>query len=276
MIKILTILALLSVASFSKMIGGIAMSVDGEPITVNEIKRFQTVSKLSKEDAINALIQQRLEEKALRENGIFVNDYDVDNAIKDIASRNNLSVEAFKKELQKGGLSFKKYKSDLASKIKKEKLYKKIVSGRLKKPDDGALKAYYNSHKKLFKIPGNIEVLEYTSANGKALQMLQSNPMLNRKDIKMRQMSIDPRKVNPKLIELLMKTPDSKFTPIINTGKGFAMFFVKSKKPATTLPFSKVKNDVFAMVMKEKENALLIEYFEKKKSEAVIKVVRKI
>jgi hypothetical protein len=29
------------------------------------------------------------------------------------------------------------------------------------------------------------------------------------------------------------------------------------------------------MVMKEKENALLIEYFEKKKSEAVIKVVRK-
>jgi parvulin-like peptidyl-prolyl isomerase len=276
MIKILTALSLVSVMGFARMIGGIAMSVDGEPITVSEIKRFQAASHLSKDDAINALVQQRLEEKALRENGIFVNDYDVDVAIADIAKRNSLSVEQFKKELSKQGLAFPAYKAELAAKIKKEKLYKKIVAPRMKKPDDAALKAYYNSNKKRFKIPGNIEVLEYSSKKGESLQKLQSNPMLNQKDIKMKAMSIDPRKVNPKLVGLLKKTPDSKFTPIINTGKGFVTFFVKGKKASKTLSFEEVKNDIFMMVMKDRENALLTEYFEKKKSEAIIKVVRKI
>jgi parvulin-like peptidyl-prolyl isomerase len=275
MIKILTILTVVSVVGFARMIGGIAMSVDGEPITVSEIKRFQTATKLSKEDAINALIQQRLEEKALRENGIFVNDYDLDKAISDIAKRNSLSVENFKKELAKQGISFANYRQELASKIKKEKLYKKIVSPRMKKPDDAALKAYYNLHKQEFKIPGNIEVLEYSSKRGESLQKLQVNPMLNLPDVKMKEISIDPRRVNPKLVALLKKTPDSKFTPIINTGKGFVTFFVKSKKPEKSLSFDEVKNDVFMMVMKERENALLTEYFEKKKSEAIIKVVRK-
>jgi parvulin-like peptidyl-prolyl isomerase len=275
MIKILTVVSLLSMTLFARMIGGIAMSVDGEPITVNEIKRFQTATKLSKEDAINALIQQRLEEKALRENGIYVNDYDIDNAIADIAKRNSLSVEKFKKELSRQGITFANYKVELASKMKKEKLYKKIVSPRMKKPDDAALQAYYNSHQKQFKIPGNIEVLEYSSKKGESLQKLQSNPMLNQKDIKMKAMSIDPRRMNPKLVALLKKTPDSKFTPIINTGKGFVTFFVKAKKAQKTLSFEDVKNDVFMMVMKDRENALLTEYFEKKKSEAIIKVVRK-
>jgi hypothetical protein len=40
MIKILTVVSLLSITLFARMIGGIAMSVDGEPITVSEIKRL--------------------------------------------------------------------------------------------------------------------------------------------------------------------------------------------------------------------------------------------
>ena len=58
MIKILTVLALMFSFSFARMIGGVAMTVDNEPITLAEIKTFQKQNHISKEDAVNALVQK--------------------------------------------------------------------------------------------------------------------------------------------------------------------------------------------------------------------------
>jgi parvulin-like peptidyl-prolyl isomerase len=275
MLKLLSILAFLLTLVDARMIGGIALSVDGEPITIGEIKRFQALSHLDKKRATEALIQQKLEEKEIQKEGIFVNDMEIDEAIKNIAKQNGVSVQTLKSEIAKQGLTYAQYRKNLSDRIKKDKLYKKIVAGRIKKPDDVAIKAFYNQNIQMFKTPEALKVLEYSSPAGEALARLQKNPMLNIKGIRQRELTIDPRAVNPKLLELLKKTPDSKFTPIINTGNGYVMFFMKGKIPSKTIPLESVKDKITALLMQKRQEQLLNEFFQKKKSEAVIKIVRK-
>ena len=184
-------------------------------------------------------------------------------------------MAGLKAGLAKQGITLTKFKEDLAQKMQHDKLYKMILSKRLKQPDDAALRAYYESHKKAFKLPGDIQVIEYSAKDGKALQMLQMQPMMNHPDVKMQEKTIKATKVNPKLFALLLQTPETKFTQIINTGDGFVTFFVKEKGKDTVVGFEQAKPNIAARLMKEREQALLIEFFEKKKSEAIIKVIRK-
>jgi len=275
MIKIFTLLALMFALSFAGMIGGVSMTVDDEPITLSEIRAFQKQNKISKEDAVNALIQQKLEEEAIKSEKIYVNPQEVDQAMAVFAKKNGVDIAGLKAGLTKQGVRIEKFRSDLEKKLKSDKLYKKILGARLKKADDASLKAYYEKHKKEFKMPGNIKVIEYTSPDGKALQMKQMQPMMNQENVKMSEKTIEAAKTNPKLFALLLQTPETSFTQIINTGKGYVMFFIKEKAKDSIVGFDQAKQNIFARVMKEKEQALLIEFFEKKKSEAIIKVIRK-
>jgi len=275
MTKTFALLALLFSLSYARMISGIAMTVDNEPITLLEIKTFQKLSKLSKEESINALIQKKLEAKAIKENGIFVSDHDVDEETEMFAKRNGIDLAGLKAGLQKQGVTMSRFKSDLREKLKRDKLYKKILAGRLQKADDEALKAYYKAHKKEFKLPGNIKVIKYTAKDGRPLQALQMQPMMRHDGVKMREVTVDATKANPKLFGLLMQTPESKFTQIINMGKEFVTFFIKQKGRDRVVAFEKAKQNIFGMLMKEQEQALLMEFFEKKRSEAIVKVIRK-
>ncbi len=275
MIKILTVVSLVMTVGFARMIGGIAMTVDNAPITLAEIKAFQTQNRVSKEDAVNALVQKKLEEEAVAEAGIFVSPLEVEQEAALFAKKNGVDIAGLKAELTKRGTSYEAFKADIQAKLKRDKLYKKILAGRLKKADDATLQAYYETHKKEFKIPGDIKVIEYHSKKGEALQAKKMQPMLNVPDIQTKNKTIEAAKVNPRLFALLLQTPTKSFTQIIKTEKDFVMFFIKSKSKDKIVSFEKAKPTIFARVMKEREQALLIEYFEKRKSEATIKVIRK-
>ena len=275
MIKIFTLLALMFSLSQARMIGGVSMTVDNEPITLTEIAQFQQANRASKEDAVNGLIQRKLEEQAIREKGIVISPYDVDKAAEGFAKENGVDMSGLEAGLKKQGKSLGVFKKEIGDKLKREKLYKKILGSRLKKADEKEIKAYYDGHKESFKMPGDIEVIEYRAKEGKDLQMLIMAPMMNHPTVKMEEKVIEASKVNPKLYGLLLQTPETKFTQIINTGEAFVTFFIKEKAPESVVGYDTAKQNIFARVMKDKEQALLIEFFEKRKSEATVKVIRK-
>ncbi len=276
MIKIVFILSLMWIAIQAKMIGGVAMVVNNKPITLNEIKSFQQKNRVSKEDAVNALIQKKIEEEEIIKKGFHVSSQELNNQIAKIAQRNNMSVEEFQLALQKDGKDYDKFRLDIEDKIKKEKLYRSIIGNRLKKADESVVRDYYEKNKNKFKMPGSVEVLEYLSNSGEVLSAIASQPMVQFPNVKVTPKTIPLNKINPQVAMLLVKTADSSFTQVINAGNGtFAMFFVKSKRKGSIVPYEKVRDRIFAEVMKDREQALLIEYFEKKKSEASIKVIRK-
>ncbi len=276
MIKYFLAFLLISTSLWARTIGAIAMTVDGEPITLYEIDQLSKRAKISKEDAVNALIQEKIEDEEMRKQGIYASPEEVDQRIMMIAKQNNMTLSQFEQALRKEGKTLESLRKDLEKQIKKEKLYQKILAGKLKKPDEKALKAYYESHKREFTIPGKIKIQEYLSNDPRALQAIRMQPMLMLPNVKITPRTLDPQKTNPQLLQLILQTPVKQFTPIINLGKNqAAMFFVSYKGKPKVAPFNQVKQAIAMRLMKEQEQANLIAYFEKKKSEADIRVLRK-
>ena len=276
MIKYFLIFTLIMLPVFARTLDAIAMTVNGEPITLYEIKAFSKKAHIPKEDAVNALIQQKIEVEQMQKQGIFATPDEVDHRIDLIAKQNHMNLAQFRIALTKEGKTLDSLKKDIATQIKKEKLYQKILAGKLKKPSDEEIREYYNKHKKEFTIPGKIKIQEYLSNDPKALQAIKMQPMLMLPNVKITPRTVDPAKTNPQLVQMLLQTPVKTFTPIITIGKNLvAMFFVQRKNRASTVPFEQVKQNILMRIMKDQEEANLIAYFEKKKAEADIKVLRK-
>jgi parvulin-like peptidyl-prolyl isomerase len=276
MIKYFLAFVLIMSPLCAKTIGAIAMTVNGSPITLYEIKAFSKNAHIPKEDAVNALIQEKIEQEEMRKQGIYVTPDEINQRLSFIAKQNNLTPEQFQAALKKEGKTLHSLKKDIEKQLKKEKLYQKILGNKLKKPTEDEMKAYYQKHKKEFTIPGKIKIQEYLSNDPRALQAIKMQPMLMLQNVKITPRTIDPKKTNPQLLQLILQTPVKEFTPIVNLGKNqAAMFFVQSKGKSVTAPYEQVKQNIFMRMMKDQEQANLIAYFEKKKSEANIKVLRK-
>ncbi len=275
MIKYFLVFMLIVTPIFSKTIGAVALTVNSNPITVYEIQKLSTQKKISKEDAVNSLIQEKIEQEQIQKLGIFATPDEIKARIAEIAKQNNLSKAEFEKALQKEGKSISSLKKDIEKVIKKEKLYQKILEGKMKRPTEDEMKNFYEEHKQEFTIPGKIKIQEYTSKDPKALQAIQMRPMLMLPNVNITTKILNPKETNPKLFQFLLQTPTKTFTPIVNLGQNMAMFFILEKSKPVTASFDQVKQNIFVQLMKEQEQANLISYFEKKKSEANIKVIRK-
>ena len=65
-----------------------------------------------------------------------------------------------------------------------------------------------------------------------------------------------------------------KFTKITQEKNKFIIYFVKEKKDINILSFEKVKDKIFQIIMKERENKFLKQHFNKLRLEANIEVLR--
>ncbi len=275
MIKYFLILAIVQISLFAKTVGAVALTVNSNPITIYEIQKLSRQKHISKEDAVNSLIQEKIEEEEIQKLGIYATPDEINKRVEEIAKQNRMNKEEFQKALQKEGKNLQSLQKDIENIIKKEKLYQIILEGKMKKPTPEQMKAFYEKHKNEFTIAGKIKIQEYTAKDPQALQAIQMRPMLMLPNVKITTKTLDPNKTNPRLIQFLLQTPLRKFTPIVNLGEYSAMFFILKKEAPITASYEQVKQNIFMRLMKEQEQANLISYFEKKKSEANIKVIRK-
>lgn len=275
MMKYLISFVLVCEIVLAGLIGGVSMTVDNQPITLYEIQNYAKQNKVPVAEAVNRLVQRKIEEIEIKKLGIIASPYDVDTKMKEIAKQNNMDYETFKKALVVEGHSEEGIRSDIEEKFKRDELYKKIIGSRVKKPDNEELESYYNLHKDQFNMPTKIALIEYISSSKEALEMQKKQPMVNMPNIKVSPKEVDLEKINPQLAMLLTQTADGTFTPVINLGENSGMFFVQKKSGVKNVSFAMAQKAIYGRVMKEKEQAVLIEYFEKKKSEANVKVIRR-
>ena len=275
MIKYFVTIALLATTTFAGVVGGVSMTVDSKPITLYEIQSYVQQFKVPKEEAVNRLIQKKIEDIEIQKQGIVASPYAIDKKVEVLAQQNKMSLEDFKKALVSEGHTEREIRAQIEEQLTRDELYKRIVGGKLKKPDEEELRSYYDLHQGEFKLPSVVEVVEFLSPSKEALAMQQKQPMARIPNIKVSQKKINLKEIDPKLAQLLMSTPDGSFTPVLNLGKFAGMFYMQKKIDGGKVSYETAKNAIVARVFKSKEQAALIEYFEKKKSEANIKIVRR-
>jgi parvulin-like peptidyl-prolyl isomerase len=255
----------------AKMIDGIAMIVEGEAVTTSEIRTIQQRLNIDKAQAVDLLIQDRLQKVAMK--NIIVSEDEIDKKIAQIAAQNNISVPEMQKILKKSGTSWSRYRNSIKENIKKEKFYKdKVVSG-IPAPSEDELKLFYNNHKSEFIIPSTISVIEYSAKSETALKnFLQTK---KKKGVKSRSLKKSTKNLNPALLTMLLQTQNGFFTRPVNAGDRYISYKVLSKDGKSEMSYEAAKGAVAAKWRQQQQGKALKDYFQKMKTNANIQIIRK-
>lgn len=260
--------------TFASIINGIAIVVNSEPITMLDIIKTSKMLNISKKEATELLIDQKLQESQIKKFGIFVDEFELEDAIENFAKERGLTLSKLKDIIEKQGISWQEYKEKFKKDLLKRKLYQKIVSSKLSQPDTKELLEYYKNNIDKFSIPKYVEVVKYISKDRVALNKIKSNPMAAVDGVQVDQEMVDISKINPKLALLLKDTKENSFTPIIPLEDSFLLIYIKKKIDVTPMEFENVKDAVLAKMVEEKREKIIKEFIAKLKINANIEVIR--
>nr|BAL58001.1 peptidyl-prolyl cis-trans isomerase SurA [uncultured prokaryote] len=131
------------------IIDGIAAVVDGEVITISEVREVMKERGFLKDPSIESeagaleyLIEKRLMEKAAKLTGNEVLDTEVDLVIKDVLKRNRITEDELKRELEEEGLSYKAYRDAIRTQILKTKIIGREIRGQVVATEEDLRKFY--------------------------------------------------------------------------------------------------------------------------------------
>ena len=256
----------------AKMYNGIAIVVNGEPITTAEVGAVQKQLHVSKKKAEEMLINNRIERAATK--GISVSEDEIDQRISLIAKQNNISVKKMQKILKKQGQSWNKFRDQMKVAIQKQKFFRTKIAPTIPQPSEDELKIYYRNHPKLFSTPSSINVIEYSASTPARIQSLLKNPAHTR-GVKHRKKTLKGSELTPQLLATISQTPNGQFTPAFNTGNAYVTYKILSKGKSRAKPFEEVKRNVAIAWKKEHQAEAIKDYFKKMRSDAAIQYVRK-
>ena len=269
--SILFLATFLCTFTYAKMMDAIAIIVEGEPITTAEIRAVQTQAHLSRQQAIDLLIQDRLQKAAMKD--ITIPESDIDKEVSRIAEQNGISVKKMQQILKKQGTTWSKYRESIRQGLKKKQFFKEKVATAIPSPTDDELKLFYSTHQKEFRIPKTIKVTEYWAAIEKPLKQLISSGKA--KGVHSKSKTLQTTGLNPSLMGMLMQTPNGSFTAPINAGDKYIAYKVHDKSGSIQMPFESARGAVAARWRQQQQNKAVKDYFQKMKTEANIQIIRK-
>jgi len=257
----------------ASLVNAVAIVVNKKPITLYDIDKTMQANKISKQRAVEGLIDEILYNEELKNNNITVDIFDIDNHIEKLAIQNKMSVLDFK-SLVRQQQNYELFKAQIKQQLLHQKLIQSVARGKLKIATNDDLKIYFDNNQEEFQVAETIEVIAYVSKSKKLLEEQIKNPMMQNKAILIQSIVLKQKELTPQTKFILNATKVNKFTPIFAQNKSYNMFFIKKKKNVTTLSFKESEDKIFQKVMKDREKSYLKEYFETLKITADIKVLR--
>jgi peptidyl-prolyl cis-trans isomerase SurA len=263
--KIVLTLLLLFFSLQAKVIDKIAIVVNNIPITTYDIEKMTKQTK-NKNIAIETLINKALIKSAIKEKGIYIDDFDIENKIEKIAKRNNMSLFDFKTMLIKKG-EF----DDLKKQIKQQLEISKLLNYFNKRITKDDIQNYYDSHKDEFMVAQKIDATVYSSNNPNTLKQLKENPLLNSSNVEMKEMNFDYNQTNPKLMMFLNEVKLNSFSKIAPISQNkFSLFYITKKEGNVTLPFEIAGNIIYEKLLNKQNQKAIQDLLAKLKAKADI------
>ncbi|PAF47512.1 hypothetical protein BKH46_03535 [Helicobacter sp. 12S02634-8] len=259
----------------SNIIAGIAITVNGDPITLYQIQQMEKNSKVSKQKAIDILIAQALKAQEIKRLHIQVDDARVEQEIENIAKHNGMDRDSFMSALMNQGINYTKYKDDLKEQIETQELLRNVLLSSVNTAGESEMRTYYDKHKEEFTIPKEVHTIRYVSKDPEALKKAIQNPMMKITGVDTGEEKISLDSLNPQVAQVFIQTPKSNFTPILNAGEGsYVSFFIKDKVGEAQIPFEQAKNFIAQKLVESSQERILDEYFEKIRIKAKINIIR--
>lgn len=257
-------------------VGGVAVLVKNSPITLYEITQEMKQSGMDATKSADALIRKKLEQLEAQEKKISVTPSEVKEEMERMAKQNNLTVEQFLDAMKTArGVNESDLKAKIEESIRGQKLYSSIAFSKMAQPTPAEEADYYQLHLDEFSHPDRYDVTTYVANAAETLQAKIDDPMHDVPNIVTKDENIPAKNINPQLAQILNKIEVGKFGPILPNGKnGFMSFYMKDKQNLVTENLDSVRPQIANMIMGEKRNQVLNDYFTRLRLSAEIKILR--
>ncbi len=257
-----------------KVVGGISLLVNGSPITLYQIQEEQKKSKVSKAQARDRLIADRIKNQEIERLKIHVDDDKLDQEMAMMAQQQGMDLDHFKQMLMAEG-HYKLYRDQLKEHLEMQELLRNILLTNVDTSSETKMREYYNKHKEQFSIPTEIETVRYTSTNQEDLERAMADPNLEIPGVSKANEKIEMKTLNPQIAQVFISHEQGSFTPVMNGGGGqFITFYIKEKKGKNEVSFSQAKQFIAQKLVEESKDKILEEHFEKLHVKSRIVMIR--
>jgi len=131
-----------------EIVDRIVATIDGEPITAFELRRYaeeRGADRLQEGRLLDALITDKLLDKEVAVLGIAARDEEIDRYIEEIKLRNGMDGERFREALGAQGLTVTTYRARVKAEIEKSQLVNREIRQRVNvSPQE--IERYYKAH----------------------------------------------------------------------------------------------------------------------------------
>ncbi len=256
------------------VVGGISLLVNGSPITLYQIQEEQEKSKVSKAQARDRLIAERIKNQEIERLKIHVDDDKLDQEMAMMAQQQGMDLDYFKQMLMAEG-HYKLYRDQLKEHLEMQELLRNILLTNVDTSSETKMREYYNKHKEQFSIPTEIETVRYTSTSQEDLERAMADPNLEIPGVSKANEKIEMKTLNPQIAQVFISHEQGSFTPVMNGGGGqFITFYIKEKKGKNEVSFSQAKQFIAQKLVEESKDKILEEHFEKLRVKSRIVMIR--
>jgi peptidyl-prolyl cis-trans isomerase SurA len=268
--------SLLFTFALSAPVGGVAVLVKNSPITLYEITQEMKQSGTDATKSADILIRKKLEQLEAQEKKISVSASEIKEEMERMAKQNNLTMEQFLDAMKTArGIDESDLKAKVEESIRGQKLYSAIAFSKMAQPTPAEEAEYYQLHLDEFSHPDSYDVTTYVASSAEILQAKIDDPMRNIPDIITKDENIPSKNINPQLAQILNKIEVGKFGPVLPNGKNnFMSFYMKDKQNLITENLDSIRPQINNMIMGERRNQVLNDYFTRLRLSADIKVLR--
>ncbi|MFA7092213.1 MAG: peptidyl-prolyl cis-trans isomerase [Arcobacteraceae bacterium] len=256
------------------LVDAVALTVNNEAITMFDIEAKAAQTKGDKNAAVSMLIDELLYEQELAKHNISVSMFDMNEYLERVAASNGLELYAFKAIVKQKYEDYSVFEEETKKRILRDKLVQKLVRGNIKIATQEDLELFYNNNKGQFASASKFEVTQYASKSRTSLNQIMANPTAKLDDVDKQTIVLEQSTINGQVKYLLNSTNAKAFTPIFTANQHYITLFINKKEGEVIESFDSAKEKIFNIIMGQREQKFLQEYFEKLKITADIKVIR--
>jgi peptidyl-prolyl cis-trans isomerase SurA len=152
--------ALVVAAARAEIANRIVATIDGEPITAHELRRYAKENRgaqLPEDQLLQLLVTDKLLQKEIKAQGISAREEEIDRYIDEVRARNGLDADGFRRAVEGQGLGWDAYRARVKAEIEKAQLVNREIRQRVNvSPQE--IRRYYDAHADTYGTPERVKV----------------------------------------------------------------------------------------------------------------------
>jgi|GEM_PF-2331520 hypothetical protein len=256
-------------------VNGIAIKVNGIPITKFDIEHSVKELKISRDNAVKIQINKALEQSEIEKFELKAENDEIENMLNYIMKNFNISSKSDLYAMaQRDGISRDEFLKNIEFQILQPQLYRKIAMQKTVQPSEDELQDEYKKNKQSYLVGEKYRFKLYYAKDPNELIKFKENPLKKNKNIYTESLKVSIKDLHPEQISILNNLKVGEFSNIIKFDNKIGIVQLEAITNLHYQKFEDIREKISESLIMARQKEALERYFQKLKAEATIEYLR--